>query len=144
MEDYNTASTFVANYLAFDPQTIQLLLHDTIISIDDIESDEQQQQEQPPQTVNDASRIMEQARTNLLSVCDREFERAVYREDDAGRETWMRFWKLYPRLGEPEHGLEKLCVYLSAHLVRKHFQIALDIGETEKGKHEVKCGFHIA
>lgn len=142
--DHDTAATHVANYLALDDHGLRTLLQDAVISLDLIEDDDDTNGTSPSamHTVADAGRMMDRARAELLALCDAAFEgvfstsgkdggasdnKATGNDSDA---AWLRYWRLYPRLDEPERGLEKICVYLSQRVVRKEFNAAVAEGGT--------------
>ena len=121
VKDHETATTYIASYLAFDPQVIETILSDTIISLDEDESSSRN----GGRTVADASVIMNTAKKQLFDICDQEFDTFAQKGNDA---ELQRVWRLFPRLGESEFGLDKYGRYIST-LLRKQFQIALIIGE---------------
>jgi hypothetical protein len=102
---YDAAAKCIQDYLSFDPQSLQMLLNDSLLSLEDAETT----------TVADAAKIMTAATEELEAVCCREFDKAV---TDKDADRTLRYWKLFAQMGRHSAGMDKLCRYLSHDIIR--------------------------
>ena len=120
VKDYENAAVYIEMYLEFNRSINHALVHDIVIMLDDDTTNDVKSA-----TVRDATAIMKRAKQETLQICLEQFSEAAGTGQD---DVVLRFWKLFPKLGEPELGLEKLCEHLCS-TIRKSFPIPLNMGE---------------